>query len=58
VPEILLSGDHAKIEKWRREQALVRTLKKRPDMLDKADLSENEIKFIEGLKSKVEGQDL
>src|SRR5512140_2432716 len=33
IPEVLLSGDHAKIEKWRREQALLRTLKKRPDML-------------------------
>jgi tRNA (guanine37-N1)-methyltransferase len=33
VPEILLSGDHAKIEAWRREQALLRTKKKRPDLL-------------------------
>lgn len=35
VPDILLSGDHQKIEKWRREQALVRTQKKRPDLLKK-----------------------
>jgi tRNA (guanine37-N1)-methyltransferase len=55
VPEILLSGDHGKIEKWRREQALERTLKKRPDMLEKAELSEKEQKFVEGLKSKVQG---
>ena len=52
VPELLLSGDHAKIEKWRREQALERTLKKRPDMIEKAELSEKDRKFIEGLKSK------
>ena len=52
VPEVLLSGDHAKIEKWRREQALERTLKKRPDMIEKAELSEKDRKFLEGLKSK------
>jgi tRNA (guanine37-N1)-methyltransferase len=51
VPEILLSGDHAKIETWRREQALHRTLRKRPDMIEKADLSDKDRKFIEGLKS-------
>jgi tRNA (guanine37-N1)-methyltransferase len=33
VPDILLSGDHAKIEAWRREQAILRTKKKRPDLL-------------------------
>ena len=52
VPEILLSGDHGKIEKWRREQALLRTLKKRPDMLEKAELSKDDKKFVEDLKSK------
>ncbi len=40
VPDILLSGAHAKIDKWRREQALQRTLNKRPDMLDKAELKQ------------------
>jgi tRNA (guanine37-N1)-methyltransferase len=50
VPEILLSGDHGRIEKWRREQALLRTFKKRPDMLETAELSEAEKKFIESLK--------
>lgn len=53
VPDILLSGDHAKIEKWRREQALIRTLTKRPDMLDKAELSNEDKKIIERLKSNV-----
>jgi tRNA (guanine37-N1)-methyltransferase len=50
VPEVLLSGDHAKIEKWRREQALSRTLKRRPDMLEKAELSEADKKYLNGLK--------
>jgi len=52
VPEILTSGDHAKIEKWRREQALTRTYNKRPDMLEEADLSETDKKFIQGLIDK------
>jgi tRNA (guanine37-N1)-methyltransferase len=52
VPDILLSGDHAKIDKWRREQALTRTFHKRPDMLKKAELDKKDIKFIEGLKTK------
>jgi tRNA (guanine37-N1)-methyltransferase len=52
VPEVLLSGDHGKIEKWRREQALLRTFNKRPDMIEKAELSEKDKKFVESLKSK------
>ena len=35
VPEVLLSGDHEKVEKWRREQALLETAGKRPDLLEK-----------------------
>ena len=50
APDILLSGDHAKIDKWRREQALLRTFNKRPDMLEKAELSKADLKFIERLK--------
>ena len=50
VPDVLVSGDHAKIEKWRREQALLRTFNKRPDMLEKAELSEKDKKYIEKLK--------
>ncbi|MCJ7743936.1 MAG: tRNA (guanosine(37)-N1)-methyltransferase TrmD [Dehalococcoidales bacterium] len=42
VPEVLLSGNHAQIAKWRREQAIARTLKRRPDLLDKAELSPEE----------------
>jgi tRNA (guanine37-N1)-methyltransferase len=55
VPDVLLSGDHAKIEKWRREQALTRTFNKRPDMLEKAELDEKDKKIVEGLRSKVKG---
>lgn len=58
VPEILLSGDHAKIEKWRREQALTRTFNKRPDMLEKAELSEADKKTVAGLRSKVQSEDI
>lgn len=52
VPEILLSGNHARIERWRREQALTRTFYKRPDMIEKAELSETDRRFVAGLKSK------
>ena len=47
VPEVLLSGDHAKIEQWRREQSLLRTLERRPDLLGKANLSAEERIFLE-----------
>ena len=50
VPDILVSGDHARIEKWRREQALLRTLQKRPDMLERANLSDTDKNFIKSLK--------
>ena len=50
VPDILASGNHAKINKWRREQALARTFNKRPDMLEKAELSKEDIKFLKTLK--------
>lgn len=46
VPEILLSGHHANIEKWRREQSVLRTAKLRPDLLEKALLTENERKLL------------
>jgi tRNA (guanine37-N1)-methyltransferase len=54
APEVLLSGDHGKIDKWRRQQALERTFRKRPDMLEKAELSKEDLKFIESLKPKVD----
>jgi tRNA (guanine37-N1)-methyltransferase len=52
VPDVLTSGDHARIEKWRREQSLLRTLQRRPDLLEKMELTEKEKKFIEGSKVK------
>ncbi|MBP1693666.1 MAG: trmD [Chloroflexi bacterium] len=52
VPDILLSGDHGKIARWRREQALLRTWQRRPDLLAKAELSKEDLKFLakEGLQ--------
>jgi tRNA (guanine37-N1)-methyltransferase len=50
VPEILLSGDHARIANWRRQQALLRTRQRRPELLEKADLSQNDRDFLNGLE--------
>ena len=47
VPPVLLSGNHAQIARWRREQSLLRTLHQRPDMLLKLDLSKKDQKFLE-----------
>ncbi len=46
VPEALLSGDHARIARWRREQSLYRTWKRRPDLLAKCDLSDLDRKAL------------
>jgi tRNA (guanine37-N1)-methyltransferase len=50
VPEVLLSGNHAAIRQWRREQSIVRTLTQRPDMLDKATLTSKERDAIRQLQ--------
>lgn len=47
VPTILLSGHHANIEKWRREQSVIRTAKNRPDLIEKAELTEKEKKLAQ-----------
>lgn len=52
VPEILLSGHHANIEKWRREQSILRTLKKRPDLIEKADLTDKEKAWLKEMKGE------
>lgn len=52
VPEILLSGHHAKIENWRREQSLTRTYFLRPDLFAKANLSPEDIIFLSKLEAK------
>lgn len=49
IPEVLFSGHHANIEKWRREQSIIETAKKRPDMIKTADLSEKERKLADGI---------
>ena len=49
VPEVLKSGHHKNIEKWRREESLKRTFEKRPDLLEKANLTEEDRQFIENL---------
>jgi tRNA (guanine37-N1)-methyltransferase len=46
VPEVLLSGHHANIDTWRRQQSILRTYERRPDLLEKADLSEVEREFL------------
>ena len=50
VPPILMSGHHANVEKWRREQSLIRTLERRPDLLENANLTKQDKKFLAKLK--------
>jgi tRNA (guanine37-N1)-methyltransferase len=54
VPEILRSGHHARIDRWRRDQALKRTYQRRPEMLEKLDLSSEDREFLAGLESESE----
>ena len=49
VPDVLLSGDHKKIETWRRHESLRRTLNRRPDLLEHADLTEEDLEFLQSL---------
>ena len=49
VPEVLLSGNHAAVDLWRRREALRRTYERRPDLLRKADLTAEERSFVESL---------
>lgn len=50
VPEVLLSGHHANINKWRREKSIEVTLNRRPDILEAADLDKKDIKYLESLQ--------
>ena len=52
VPEVLLSGHHANIEKWRKERAIEETFYRRPDILDESKLSKKEKIFLNALKEK------
>ena len=63
VPDVLLSGDHQAIARWRRQQSLLRTLERRPDLLEHAALSEEERRWLEEIRqgsspSTGEGQSL
>ncbi len=57
VPEVLLSGNHALVARWRREQALRRTLERRPDLLDEADLSETDRQYLARLRQERKAPD-
>ena len=52
VPPVLLSGHHANIEKWRREQSIIRTYERRPDLLEKCELTEKEKKWFREWKEE------
>ena len=54
VPAVLLSGHHGNIEKWRREQSLKRTLLRRPELLEKAELSKDDKKTLEKLRKNLD----
>ena len=54
VPEILVSGHHAKLREWQRQQSLARTLARRPDLLASAELTEADRKYLASLSSKQE----
>ncbi len=49
VPDVLLSGNHAEIAAWRREQSVRRTAQRRPDLISKAELTETEMKLVQKL---------
>lgn len=58
VPPVLLSGDHGKIARWRRQQALLRTLKRRPDLLEKTALKREDSDLLETLKGQDSPEDI
>ena len=57
VPDVLLSGNHAEIRRWRKREALSRTLERRPDLLDEARLDEEERQMLRELKGVRHGRD-
>lgn len=57
VPDVLLSGHHENIEKWRHEQSLLRTFLRRPDLLETAKLSEKDRKFLKKVKDEQEKEE-
>ena len=58
IPEVLLSGNHAQIARWRRQQAIIRTLERRPELIDRrSSLSPEENRLIDQLKDTQPGKD-
>jgi tRNA (guanine37-N1)-methyltransferase len=57
VPEVLMSGNHAEIRRWRKREALSRTLERRPDLLDAANLDEEEEQLLQELKGASDERD-
>lgn len=57
VPDVLLSGHHENIEKWRHEQSLLRTFLRRPDLLETAELTEKDRKFLKKVKDEQEKEE-
>lgn len=52
VPDVLLSGNHAMIDRWREEQSILRTFERRPDLLENAPLSDHQKKYLEQLRKQ------
>ena len=53
VPPVLLSGDHGQVESWRRRQALRRTFERRPELLDGAELDDDERRLVDQWRREV-----
>ena len=56
VPEVLLSGHHKNIEAWRRQQSLLRTWQRRPDLLKEAQLTKKDLEFLKALEEEKQGK--
>ncbi|MFW5713571.1 MAG: tRNA (guanosine(37)-N1)-methyltransferase TrmD [Brevefilum sp.] len=56
IPDVLLSGNHAEIARWRRRESLRRTFERRPDLLEKADLNQEDLEFLKDLGYRPENQ--
>jgi tRNA (guanine37-N1)-methyltransferase len=54
VPEVLLSGHHAEVARWRRQQSVLRTARRRPDLLGRAELADEERRWLEELLAEEE----
>lgn len=52
VPPILLSGNHPKVDEWRRQQSILRTIERRPDLMEKANLTKSDINYIKKLNKE------